>query len=189
MDNLWIRIKGLHPSIPPHPSANRPYRLSFATNPRWYCLLRAEKLGKDCTPGRWSFSRLWKILCSWEDNRPSGSSGHLGKMGHMKFWVLSLQANPLFCQLNNWMLRNEVSTWFGYTMLWGWKEKEMWLGLEGLLDFWLSSAENKIWVQKRWRGDGNHAGWKDALDRMQSLALRGALHCWQLWDDVEVPLS
>lgn len=52
--------------------------------------------------------------------------------------------------------------------------------LEDLLDCWLSSAENKIWVQKRWRGDGTDVGWKDGLDRMQGLALNEALQRLQL---------
>lgn len=61
--------------------------------------------------------------------------------------------------------------------------------MEDLLDCWLSSDENKIWVQKRWRGDGTDAGWKDELDRMQDLAMNEALHWLQLWGGLEVPFS
>lgn len=52
---------------------------------------------------------------------------------------------------------------------------------------WPSSAENKISVQKGWRGGAADTVWKDRLDRMQGLALSEALHCSQPLDRLGSP--
>ena len=145
-----------------------------------------ERIGV-CT---WPFSRLQKLQSSWENNRPSRSSGHLRKIDHINFeFCESLNKSSLLS------IKKLIYEEWSCHVVWihhapgAEKRRKCDFCLEDLLDCWLSSAENTIWVQKRWRGDGTDAGWKDRLDRMQGLALSEALHCLQLWDSLEVPFS